>query len=70
MKNIINCSCARYSDISTITHSAKYCLIIVIEKIHKNIEISCFFSISHTPTLNVQCFHADLHRVCVSVQTP
>ncbi len=24
MKNIINCSCAWYSDISTITQSAKY----------------------------------------------
>ncbi len=50
MKNIINCSCARYSDISTITHSAKYPLIIVIEKIPQNIEIS-FFSISRTPSL-------------------
>ncbi len=30
MKNIINCICARYSEISTITHSAKYRLIIVI----------------------------------------
>ncbi len=35
MMNIINCSCARYSDISTITHSAKYHLIIVIDKIQK-----------------------------------
>ncbi len=47
MKNIINGSCARYSDISTITHSAKYRLIIVIEKIPKNIEISFFFNIAH-----------------------
>ncbi len=37
--------CARYSDISTITHSAKYRLI--IEKIHTNIEISFFFNIAH-----------------------
>ncbi len=36
MKNIINCSFARYSDISTITHLAKYRLIIVIEKIPKH----------------------------------
>ncbi len=43
MNNIINCSCARYSDISTITHSAKYRLIIVIDKIPKNIEISFLF---------------------------
>ncbi len=43
MKHIINCSCARYLDISTITHSAKYRLIIVSEKIQKNIEISIFF---------------------------
>ncbi len=35
MKNIINCSCARYSDISTITHSAKY-------RHRKNIKISFF----------------------------
>ncbi len=42
-----NCSCARYSDISTTTHSAKYRLIIVIEKIPKNIEISVFFNIAH-----------------------
>ncbi len=46
MQNIINCSCARYSDISTITHSAKYRLIIVIGKIPKNIEISFFFNIA------------------------
>ncbi len=37
-----------WSVISTITHSAKYRLIIVIEKIPNNIEIS-FFPISHTP---------------------
>ncbi len=54
MKNIINCSCAPYSDISTITHSPKYRLIIVIDKIHKNIEISFFFSISHTPNRNLR----------------
>ncbi len=40
MKNIKNFSCPRESDISTITHSAKYCLIIVIEKIPQNIKIS------------------------------
>ncbi len=47
MKNIINCSCAWYSDISTITHLAKYRLIIVIEKIPKNIEIYFLFNIAH-----------------------
>ncbi len=50
MKNIINCSCARYSDISTITHSAKYRLNIVIDKIPQNIEISFFFQY-RTPLL-------------------
>ncbi len=40
-------SCAQYSDISTITHSAKYRLIIVIDKIPQNIEISFFFNIAH-----------------------
>ncbi len=45
MKNITNCSCARYSDISTITHSAKYRLIIVL-LIHKNTKISFFFNIA------------------------
>ncbi len=43
MKNIINCSCARYSDTSTITHFAKYRLIIVIEKKNRDI---IFFTFS------------------------
>ncbi len=47
MKNIINCSCARYSDISTITHSSS----------KKSTKISRyhFFSISHTPSVNPIC---------------
>ncbi len=45
-----NCSCPRYSDISTTTHSAKYRLIIVIAKISRYI----FFPILHTPSWGQQ----------------
>ncbi len=71
MKNIINCSCARYSDISTITLSNyRY------RKNPQKYRDIAFFSISHTPSPHTGLSnHASLmlipsYRPLISITKP